>query len=105
MGPNISRLLERASEPLCLSEPSLAIDLVGVFGPPIIDLIDTLNRKNGFYVFHGALHVLPSHCLTASTDLERWNAETLWVGKYGELLRGYLFFAEEIGRASCRERV
>ena len=96
LGPNTRRLIESASEPLCLSPPSLSTASVDLFGPTINDLIETLGQKNGFYAFCAALHVFPSGCLNAPMDLERWNAKTLWVCEYGALTRGYLFFAEDV---------
>ncbi|MBL8189742.1 MAG: SMI1/KNR4 family protein [Acidobacteria bacterium] len=54
-----------------------------------------LQGKNGFYAFESALHVFSSGCRNTTQDIEKWNEYDLWKKGYGELLRNYLFFAED----------
>jgi hypothetical protein len=90
---NIEKLIARSSESLA-PKPIAMPELLQayVLGP---ELLHTLQKKNGFYAFESALHVLP---LTSDpeTGLEAWNAGSLWRKDYEDLAEGLLFFAEDI---------
>jgi hypothetical protein len=94
-GKELTKLLSLSSPELCRSEPS-SDSLLGKHGSAVKDLLKLLNRRNGFYAFGAALHVLPSSCASAQMDLERWNAQSLWRHLYGERTNGLLFFAEDV---------
>jgi hypothetical protein len=56
-----------------------------------------LARRNGFYAFESALHVLPSSSPAIEpADIPRWNQDALWRSAYGGLADGMLFFAEDV---------
>jgi hypothetical protein len=55
-----------------------------------------LSRRNGFYAFEGALHVLADREAPGEVGLERWNSPDLWRGHYGDLANGHVFFAEDV---------
>lgn len=59
------------------------------------ELIDLLGRKNGFYAFESALHVLPFSRALDPMGLLAWNSNDLWRSNYGNLAQGLLFFAED----------
>ena len=69
-------------------------------GPPISTAPDELRplyqRKNGFYAFESALHVLPIGALAPTMNLEPWNDDALWRDGYSGAARGLLCFAEDI---------
>lgn len=61
------------------------------------ELFQMLKMKNGFYAFEQALHVFPlGSDITNTMTLGDWNSETLWRSAYGDLAKGFLFFAEDI---------
>ncbi len=57
------------------------------------DLEDLLNRRNGFYAFESALHVLPWES-DGVMDISRWNNAELWKAGYDGAADGLLCFAE-----------
>lgn len=63
--------------------------------PTVKELEELLGRKNGFYAFESALHLLPSNCENAPMDIERWNNGGLWREEYDGVADGFLFFAED----------
>ncbi len=93
MMTNVEKLLSVASEQLAPS-PAGMPELLSAYSlaPEIFTM---LRKKNGFYAFESALHVLP---LTSdpTSGLEAWNADSLWRSEYGDLAEGLLFFAEDI---------
>jgi hypothetical protein len=90
---NIDKLLSIASAALA-SEPVAKPELLRPYSLGT-ELFRMLQRKNGFYAFESAPHVLP---LTgdSETGLEAWNAGPLWRDAYEDLAEGLLFFAEDI---------
>ena len=61
-----------------------------------------LQMRNGFYAFESALHVFPAGDPDQVMNLAEWNRDTLWRHEYGELAKGFLFFAEDIfGNQFC----
>ncbi len=60
------------------------------------DLLGLLQSKNGFFAFESALRVFPSKSCDYSYGLSEWNSEKLWKVHYGDLVKDYLFFAEDI---------
>lgn len=79
------------SEPLA---PSGGTTFVGA-GSIENELARALSRKNGFYAFESALHVLPSGNTAGVMTLEAWNDPDLWRTAYGSHGDGHLFFAED----------
>lgn len=59
------------------------------------DLRALASRRNGFYAFESALHVLPWSARSA-IDVARWNEPGLWKAEYDGRADPYLFFAENI---------
>ncbi len=95
MRSRLKQLIDSAGPGLCSDPPTISNTLTEI-AEGASELIELLDRKNGFYAFGGALHVLPSQCPTAAMDLERWNSVELWRGDYGEIVEGLLFFAEDV---------
>ncbi|MCP4549447.1 MAG: SMI1/KNR4 family protein [bacterium] len=61
-----------------------------------------LRRRNGFFAFEGALHVLPAGGQPAVMTLEEWNSSHLWRHEYADLADGLFFFAEDaFGNQFC----
>ena len=71
----------------------VAPHLLGKLG---YELEALLKRKNGFYAFRSALHVLPVCDEEGIMDLEQWNSRRLWIDDYDDMALGTLFFAEGI---------
>jgi hypothetical protein len=59
------------------------------------ELYGLLCRRNGFYVFESALHMLPLG-FGKGMDLETWNSSGLWRQEFGNKADGLLFFAEDL---------
>lgn len=59
-------------------------------------LRDLLNKRNGFYAFHSALHVFPAEASRRVIGLAAWNSETLWRAEYDEMVNDCWFFAEDL---------
>jgi hypothetical protein len=59
------------------------------------ELLALLARRNGFYAFESALHVLPWSS-DASIDLAKWNDGACWKADYDGRADPYLFFAENV---------
>ncbi len=64
--------------------------------PLIEDLINLLNKRNGFYCFESALHVFPVETDGEEIGLIDWNDKGLWIECYDDLARNALFFAEDV---------
>ena len=120
----LQKLLSISDVALCNSEPNLPTNLREMCGSVTDQLIQLLQQRNGFYAFEGALHVLPSNCVTSDVsidadarqlqtgrvllskddqgrligwpmDLERWNMDVLWRSEFEAAANGLLFFAED----------
>lgn len=89
---SLDKLLSISSESLA-DKPNVIPELVSAYDLGA-ELIQMLERRNGFYAFESALHVFP---LTddSETGLEAWNAMSLWRSGYDDLADGLLFFAED----------
>lgn len=90
---SVDTLITLGSPALVSTDPASA----WVDGPRQTELLDLLQRKNGFYAFESALHVLPAaqnsrECMT----LEAWNDLTLWKGEFDGLAEGLFCFAEDV---------
>lgn len=95
MKPNLSKLLEIASPALCdevlqVPQPLLRAKTLGD------QLIELLNKRNGFYAFERSLHLFPIGCQTYHIDFESWNRDDSWRSNYGSIVNDYLFFAEDV---------
>jgi len=90
------KLISIASPALCEPPPVLPRELLTETGLLGEHLLELLRQKNGFYAFEGALHVFPAGCRIGIMDVESWNKDDLWRKGYGDLLNGYLFFAEDV---------
>jgi len=94
LSDSLSELIAAASEPLASGEPRpLSIEGGERFAETLEAL---LRRKNGFYAFESALHVLPSGTGEDVMSLERWNAPDLWRHEYGDMTEGCFFFGEDV---------
>lgn len=60
------------------------------------ELLELLQSKNGFFAFESALRVFPSQASNESYGLSEWNSKNLWRNHYGNLMKDYFFFAEDI---------
>ena len=89
---NIEKLISISSESLASSAVACPDFLQAYRRGP--ELFRMLQRKNGFYAFEFALHVLPLSS-NPQTGLEGWNAPSLWRGEYQDLAEGLFFFAED----------
>ena len=64
--------------------------------PLVEDLINLLNKRNGFYGFESALHVFSVETDGEEIGLIDWNDKGLWIECYDDLARNALFFAEDV---------
>jgi hypothetical protein len=94
-GP-MEKLIGVASHALSTAHPVLPAGLLELAGALAGELIELLERKNGFYAFESALHVMPAQSYAQETGLADWNSEQLWIHEYQGLAKGLLFFAEDI---------
>jgi hypothetical protein len=92
----IEKLLGLAGEPLGGTLPILPTSLLETAGILADELIELLNRKNGFYAFESALHILPAQSCGLEIGLIEWNSEQLWIHEYQGMAKEFLFFAEDI---------
>lgn len=91
VGASIDRLVAVAGPPCGAAAPAA---LHG--GRLVQELAGLLSRRNGFYAFESALHVLPSDPAAGRHGIQGWNDHGLWRDAYGDLAEGHLFFAEDI---------
>lgn len=91
---SIAKLLDFGGKPLSDDVPVLPPELLLLGGPITVQLLQLLKRRNGFYAFANALHVLPAGKTSVGYDLVAWNQPELWRYSYADLAEGYLFFAE-----------
>jgi hypothetical protein len=90
------KLIRIGGEALNPADPVLPAELLDLAGPLAGELIEFLKKKNGFYAFESALHVLPAQVCGPEVGLVGWNSEQLWIHEYEGLAKGLLFFAEDI---------
>ncbi len=64
--------------------------------PLVNDLINLLNKRNGFYGFESALHVFPVETVGEEIGVIAWNDNRLWIDCYDDLARNAIFFAEDV---------
>ncbi len=64
--------------------------------PLVEDLINLLNKRNGFYGFESALHVFSVETDGEEIGLIDWNDNSLWIDCYDDLARNAIFFAEDV---------
>ena len=90
---SLYRLLSIASEQLSEASP----DVPTWNGPLPLrsDLEWLISKKNGFYAFESALHVLPGGRVTGQPHLAEWNNPSGWRKLYGPKADGLLFFAQD----------
>jgi hypothetical protein len=90
------KLIRIGGEPLSSTAPHLPSGLLELAGPLAGELAEFLKKKNGFYAFESALHVLPAQAGASEVGLAEWNSDQLWIHEYGDMAKGLLFFAEDI---------
>jgi hypothetical protein len=90
------KLIRVGGEALSPTEPILPAGLLDLAGPLAGELIEFLKKKNGFYAFESALHVMPAQACGPEIGLVDWNSEHLWIHEYGGMAKGLFFFAEDI---------
>ncbi|WP_054782767.1 SMI1/KNR4 family protein [Pseudovibrio denitrificans] len=99
---NVSKLLELSSPELAGNELLGGNTSVNKVDLSATGLIDLLKRRNGFYAFECALHVLPLTPSQEVMSLTRWNDNQLWRDGYGMLDAKIIFFAEDVlGNQFC----
>jgi len=64
--------------------------------PLVEDLINLLNKRNGFYGFESALHIFSVETDGEEIGLIDWNDNSLWIDCYDDLARNAIFFAEDV---------
>lgn len=89
---NLAKLLSISSGALVRDEFSLNKDIIIVED----DLIQMLQKRNGFYAFESALHVFPTCSKQQEIGLNDWNEKMLWRYAYQGLDDNCLFFAEDL---------
>ncbi len=92
---NLQKLLSNSSASLSDRTPEM-IDLPSCSGSIKVELLEMLNRSNGFYALESALHVFPSHSSENEFGLADWNRGSLWRNDYREMADACLFFAEDV---------
>jgi hypothetical protein len=60
------------------------------------ELLQLLERKNGFYAFEAACQFFPAGPSRDEPSLAKWNSRTLWKGHYAGLAEGIFCFAQDI---------
>lgn len=93
---SLAKLLDVSSDALIDASPSLTSSEREMAGALAQELIDMLERKNGFFAFEGALHCFSTKPVAGSVSLEEWNSASSWRSEYDDLASGCLFFAEDI---------
>jgi hypothetical protein len=96
METNLKKLVSISSEALCDDVPQIPDRLLNQLGELGEQLVGLLDNKNGFYAFERALHVFPAGCKGSYLNIEAWNDDSSWRKGYGDLVQGYLFFAEDV---------
>jgi hypothetical protein len=93
---HLSKLIEIASPALSAARVAVPERVRTEAGTLANELEHLLTKKNGFFAFESALHVLPLGTPTKAPTLLQWNAIDMWRDAYGELARDGLFFAEDV---------
>lgn len=91
-----ARLVSLGGNALVLGPPSLTPETERLGGRLVLELLDLLAKKNGFYAFESSLHVFPAGQTAAEMALDLWNSPGLWRDAYGRLADDGLFFAEDV---------
>jgi hypothetical protein len=94
--PAIDQLVVVASARIAGPVSPAAAGFLKPWARPGTELLDLLQKRNGFYAFLSALYVFPFGKVEGVMDLESWNAPSLWRQEYGDLAEGRLFFAEDV---------
>jgi hypothetical protein len=90
-------LISIASADLAPSPSSGTLHHPGVDSHRLRELGLLLSRRNGFYAFESALHVLPAVSSGAAVGLDVWNSEGLWKSSYDrDVVENCLFFGEDV---------
>jgi hypothetical protein len=84
----MQKLIGVAGQALSTAHPILPAKLLELAGALAGELIELLERKNGFYAFESALHVMPAQSRGHETGLVDWNSEQLWIDEYQGLAKG-----------------
>lgn len=93
---SLEKLLGIASPPLVAGPALLSMQPVSCEARLVNDLLQILDKKNGFYCFENALHVFPSRSKASYLGLDAWNSADLWRDEYAGLDRDIFFFAEDV---------
>src|SRR5689334_16786137 len=93
---HLDKLLSLSSPALRDGEVLLSPRLRSLAGEYANDFSALLARRNGFYAFESALHVLPSAAIGSEVGMENWNAGDGWRSCYGGMADAGLFFAEDV---------
>ena len=96
MSEKVEKLLSAASSALSDSPAILDPGLLASDGSVLSELVELLQKRNGFYALESALHVFPCSSVNGAIGLDRWNAESLWRAAYSDMASGCLFFAEDV---------
>ena len=96
MERSIEKLIGVGSQALSGTHPILPTGRSGLAGALADELIDLLKKKNGFYAFESALHIMPAQSCKPEIGLVDWNSQQLWIHEYQGMAGGLLFFAEDI---------
>lgn len=96
LGNAIEELVAVAGAPLVSQQPNMRHAAPAMCRAVSKHLAVLLAKKNGFYAFESALHVLPVGRNGDLMDLESWNSDDLWRREYGGLAEGCVFFAEDV---------
>ena len=91
---NVDRLISIAGKPL---RTGGALSLDGPMASSALanDLIGLAKRKDGFYAFESALHVLP-FASTTELGIVDWNDDSVWKYEYNGAADQLLCFAEDV---------
>jgi hypothetical protein len=94
---SVEKLASISSEPLSVEAPDLPKGLLSGCSPRLAqEYADLLRRKNGFFAFESALHLLPASKRAKGYDVQSWNDSHGWIADYGYAANACLFFAEDV---------
>lgn len=95
----LQQLTSIGSSPLCSSKVILPEGITATDSNTILQWLELLELKNGFFAFESALHVFPVgdvDFMSAGYDFWRWNSPELWRDHFSNLPASLLFFAEDV---------
>jgi hypothetical protein len=95
MTKRLDKLVQIGSASIGSMPPDME-GLADVYGNAVAQLDAMLQRRNGFYAFENALHVLPDSGSGTKLGLIEWNDHELWRKDYEGMADGALFFAEDV---------